>query len=155
MNVAVIQLNQNMPEDTFMLQSQNDDSRRYAVFEDDDTSAWLYLTSPDERKYVADVWIHNRVPAPPGSDIKNYYGGPPPAAIGFADDAAICVAPEAHEWSFLWLDNGNMVVLHCDGRPVAMLNASDKRGWSRNLLRDGPWGKLWDEQLHARCTGIA
>ena len=137
-----------MSEETFMLESFNDRSRRVAVFEDDGTSAWLYLSDVDDRKPVADVWVHNRIEAPPTAEIKNYRGGPPPAAVGFADDSSICHDPESHDWSFDWHHDGDAVVLQRDRVPVAMLIAHELRGWSRNLLRDGPWGNAWDEDRY-------
>lgn len=138
-----------MSDETYMLESHNDASNRFAVFEDDGTSAWLYLTGANDRKPVASVWIHNRITAPPSSQIKNYRGGPPPAASGFTDDISICHDPDAHDWTFAWRDDGDAVVINCNGIPVAMLVASDRRGWSRNLKRDGPWGNVWDEKLYS------
>lgn len=131
-----------------MLESLNDGSGRVAVFEDDGTSAWLYLSGVNDRKPVADVWVHNRINAPPASKMKNDRGGPPPAASGFTDDATICRDPDGHDWAFTWGNGGNAVVIHRDGLPLAMLVAADRRGWSRNLRRDGPWGHVWDESLY-------
>lgn len=138
-----------MTDASYMLEWNNDTSQRLAVLEDDGTSAWLYLTVPNNRKPIADVWVHNRIAAPPQSEIKKYRGGPPPAASGFADDSDVCQSPDEHEWTLDWHDNGESVILHCDGKPVAMLAASGRRGWSRNLLRDGPWGNVWDDELYS------
>ena len=63
-----------MSDETFMLESFNDTSGRLAVFEDDDTSAWLYLSGANDRKPIADVWVHNRISAPLTSEIENYRG---------------------------------------------------------------------------------
>ncbi|WP_372720655.1 hypothetical protein [Novipirellula sp.] len=137
-----------MSDEPYMLESLNDASRRVAVFEDDGTSAWLYLSGPNDRKPIADVWVHNRIGAPPTSEIKRYRGGPPPAASGFTDNSTICHDPDAHEWTFTWRDDGDAVALHCDGTPIAILIASNRKGWSRNLKRDGPWGNVWDGSLY-------
>lgn len=145
-----------MSGETYMLESYNGASRRCAVFEDDGTSGWLYMSGVDDRKPIADVWIYNRITAPPPSDIKNYRNGPPPAASGFTDDSTICHDPGSHAWTFVWSDDGDGVVMHCDGEPIAMLVASDRRGWSRNLRRDGPWGNVWNDKLYtafARNSG--
>jgi hypothetical protein len=135
-----------------MLEWFNDTSRRFAVFEDDGTSAWLYLTAPDSHKPIADIWIHNRTSAPHATEIAAYRGGPPPAAIGFADDSAICHAPDEHEWTLDWHLGGECVILIQDGIPIAMLTASDRKGWCRNLLRNGPWGNVWSNELYAERT---
>ena len=131
-----------------MLESINDISGRVAVFEDDGVSAWLYLSGANDRKPIADVWVHNRIKAPPTTEIANYHGGPPSAASGFADDSTICHDPDAHNWTYTWHDDGDAVVIHRDGIPVAMLIASERRGWSRNLRRDGPWGNVWSEDRY-------
>ena len=141
-----------MSDETFMLESFNDVSNRVAVFEDDGTSAWLYLSGANDRKPIADVWVHNRIGAPPTSEIENYRGGPPPAAVGFADDSTICDEPEAHEWAFLWGGNGNSVVLYRDGTPVALIEVAGRKGRSRNLMRDGPWGNMWDDKQYRAIT---
>lgn len=135
-----------MNDDTYILQSHNDTSCFVAVFEDDGTSGWLYLCDDKDRAPIADVWIHNRIIAPPRSEIEKYRGSPPPAACGYSDDSTICHDPDKHDWTFAWREDGNAVVIHRDGIPMAMLVASDRRGWSRNLLRNGPWGNVWDER---------
>lgn len=141
-----------MSDEVFMLESVHNTSRRAAVFEDDGTSGWLYLSGVGDRKPIADVWIHNRINAPQASEIANYRGGPPPAAAGFADDLTICHAPENHTWTFTWYEDGEAVVMHCDGVPIAMLIATEPHGWSRNLKRDGPWGNRWDEERYNAVT---
>ena len=39
-------------------------SGRTGTFEDDGTSAWLYLSAPGTTAVVADAWAYNRVPPP-------------------------------------------------------------------------------------------
>lgn len=53
-----------MEPETGFHSEQHPGSRRWVVFEDDGTSAWLYLTAPDEMRPAADCWLYNRVPAP-------------------------------------------------------------------------------------------
>ncbi|HBE70915.1 MAG TPA: hypothetical protein DDW52_22445 [Planctomycetaceae bacterium] len=131
-------------EHTYSVESRHA-SGNVVVFEDDGTSAWLYLLGRSDGKPISDVWVHNRVKAPNASEIKNYRDGPPPAASGFSDDSNICEAPELHDWTFVWRPDGEAVTLHRDGHPVALLLASQRRGWSRNLTRNGPWGNTWDD----------
>lgn len=139
-----------MPEQELFLDSQHPRSRRYGVFEDDGTSAWLYLTEPDSRKPVADAWVYNRVPAPPTKELQSYRGGPPPAAIGYASETALCELPVDHKWSFIWASNGESVAIAKDGVPVACIVAAQKPGYSRELIRNGPWGNIWSDELFER-----
>jgi len=139
-----------LSEQEQFLESQHSLSRRFAVFEDDGTSAWLYLTEPDMRKPVADAWVYNRILAPPTKEIQSYRGGPPPAAIGYASERALCHRPADHEWHFIWSPDGESVAIEKDGVPVACIVAAQKPGYSRELIKNGPWGNTWSEELFER-----
>lgn len=126
---------------------QHATSLRYAIFEDDGTSAWMYLTEPDLPKPIGDAWVYNRVAAPATADIESFRNGPPPAAEGFASKSARCASPEDYEWTFLWSADGDAVALCKDGEPVAMIVAGKQGGFSRELIKDGPWGHPWSDKV--------
>ena len=136
-----------MADETLFLEDKHRASRRRAVLEDDGTSVWLYLTEPNSRKPAADAWVYNRIPAPPTEDIESYRGGPPPAAQGYASEHAVCDDPLAHEWSFIWSTDGESVAVAKDGQPMAFIISGQKRGYSRELVQDGPWGHPWSQKL--------
>ena len=140
-----------MSDHDLFFDSQHAVSRRFVVFEDNGTSAWLYLTAPETRQPIADVWVYNRIPAPSTSAISSYRGGPPPAAIGFCSDAAMCETPADFEWSFVWSDDGESVAIAKEGIPVAYVLSGHKQGFSRELIKNGPWGNTWSEDHFARC----
>jgi hypothetical protein len=52
-------------------------SRRFAVFEDDGTTGYLYLTEPNGSKIAKDCWVYNQIPAPEPSEIQSRLGGLP------------------------------------------------------------------------------
>jgi hypothetical protein len=137
-----------MAEENLFIDEQNLQSHRFAVLEDDGTSAWLYLTERNSQKPIADVWVYNRIPTPPTKDIQSYRGGPPPAASGYASDLALCLTPTSHEWTLLWSADGESVAVTKDGVPVACIVAGQERGCSRELLMDGPWGNTWSDELY-------
>ncbi len=139
-----------MANENLFIDEQNPQSSRFAIIEDDGTSAWLYLTERDKTMPVADVWVYNRIPAPPAEDIQSYRGGPPPAVSGYVSDSALCPSPKSHEWKFLWSADGESVAITKDGVPVACILAGQKRGYSRELTKDGPWGKTWSDELYAK-----
>jgi hypothetical protein len=136
-----------MADDDLFLEDQHPRSRRLAVLEDDGTSAWLYLTEPDSRRPVADAWVYNRIAAPPADAIESYRGGPPPAVQGYASEQAVCEDPSVHEWSFIWSYNGDAVAVAKDGHAMAFIVLGQKGGYSRELVKDGPWGHLWSDEL--------
>ncbi|MBI5029075.1 MAG: hypothetical protein HZB51_01010 [Chloroflexi bacterium] len=136
-----------MPDNNLFLTDQHPLSRRSAVLEDDGTSAWLYLTQPNLQMPIADVWVYNRIPAPSMKIIPSYRDGPPPAPVGYAHNTALCRDPGTHEWSFIWSADGESVAIAKDGLPVACIISAQKSGHSRELLKDGPWGMTWSEEL--------
>ena len=49
---------------------------------------------------------------------QSYYGGPPPVAVRYASDNALCHSPSEREWSFIWSTDGELVAIARDGVPV-------------------------------------
>lgn len=137
-----------MADEPLFLNNEHPVSRRLAVLEDDGTSVWLYLTETGTRQPVADAWVCNRIAAPPTEAIKSYRGGPPPAAQGYASASALCEDPLAHDWSFHWSSDGEAVAVVKDGRTVAFAAIGQKGGYSRELVKDGPWGHPWSDQQY-------
>jgi hypothetical protein len=144
-----------MTDENLFLEDEHPGSRRLAVLEDDSTSVWLYLTEPKSRKPAADAWVYNRIAAPPAEAIASYRGGPPPAAQGYAGEAALCNDPTDHEWSFLWSSDGEAVAVAKDGEPVAFIVIGEPGGYSRELVKDGPWDHPWSDTLFRSKFGAA
>lgn len=143
-----------MANEQLFLEHQHAASRRFGVLEDDGKSIWLYITEPDSRKPTGDAWVYNRIAAPPAKDIPSYRGGPPPAAEGYASTTALCRSPEKHEWSFLWSSDGESVAILRDGEPVACIISGKKGGFSRELIKDGPWGHPWSDELFQETFAV-
>ena len=141
-----------MSENLF-LDEQHAVSRRFAVLEDDGNSAWLYLTEPNCERPCADAWVYNRIAPPSREDVASFRPSPPPAAAGFARDTALCASPEKHQWAFLWSADGESVAVTKDGQAVACIIAGKKRGYSRELVKDGPWGSVWSDSVFAEAFG--
>jgi hypothetical protein len=127
---------------------QHPTSRRFAEFEDDGTAGYLYLTAPDEMKPVGDCWVYNRIPPPEPSEIQKYRGLPPPAARGYVGPNAERPEPLEGSVCFLWSPDGNAVSVLIDGVPTGFLVFAEggHGGYSLHLIKEGPWGKPWDEE---------
>ncbi len=130
------------------ISEQHPSSRRFAIFEDDGTTGYLYLTAPDDAKPAGDCWVYNRFPAPEPAEIKKYRGLPPPAARGYAGPNAQRSAPPEGSVIFLWSQDGNAVSLLIDGDPNGFLifGEAGHGGYSLHLIKEGPWGKPWDQE---------
>ena len=144
-----------MPDEILFLEDEHPASGRFAILEDDGTSAWLYVTEPGSRKPAADAWVYNRIAPPTAEAIQSYRGGPPPAAQSYASETALCEDPSAHEWSFVWSSDGEAVAVLKDGQPVACIVLGQKGGYSRELLKDGRWGHPWSATLFRQKFGAA
>lgn len=120
------------------IREQHPVSRRYAVFEDDGTSGWLYLTAPDEHRLVADAWVYNRV-APP-ENVKSTRPRPPPLIARFAAEGAVVTEPTRSVWRFRWSADGEAVALERDGTLVALIARGRKRGYSLHISAECSWG---------------
>jgi hypothetical protein len=138
-----------MSEPGPFLSEQHPSSRRHAIFEDDGTSAWLYLTAPDEPRPVADVFVYNRQ-APTDRVDESERSRPPPIVKQFAAPGAVVDASRRSVWRFKWSADGNSVALVRDGVVVALIPSGRRRGYSSAVIAECPWGApLRDEHLAA------
>src|SRR5690606_36157377 len=122
---------------------QHPASGRYAILEDSGATLWLYLTAPGEHRPIADAWVFNRVrPLLTADELTPFRDAhePPPILEELADDDPVCPAPSEHTWSFAWTGDGEAVAVFCDDLPVAFVQAREPRGFSRHVIRSGPWG---------------
>lgn len=131
-----------------VIPEQHPGSLRFAIFEDDGTAGYLYLTKPGSRNVVRDCWLYNRIAEPDPSEFKEYRESPPPAAKGYAGPDSQLRTPSEEAVSFLWSSDGNAVCAMIDGEPVGFLISGENGhgGFSRHLIRTGPWGKPWDQR---------
>jgi hypothetical protein len=125
-------------------------SRRNAFLVDDGCSAWLYLheAAPNERvcpPVAAVAFVFNHGPPIDHSELESYRGLPPPISADYASDQAVCSNPDAFAWSFLWSADGESIAVLRDDVPVAVIRASEKRGYSKGVSKVGPWGHPWSE----------
>jgi hypothetical protein len=124
---------------------QHPGSRRWAVFEDDGVSGWLYLTFPGIERPAADCWIYNRVAAPERLNPAEHFGGPPLAIRSVVKRGSrLRRAPKV---KFGWAEDGESVALFIGGEPWGMIVKGEKRGYSICLAKDCSWGHPWDERL--------
>ncbi len=140
--------------DGIFLSEKNSTSCRWAIFEDDKVSGWLYLTSANEKKPVGDCWIYNRIKAPSPSEIKNYRNGPPPASSDFCDSNIFVLPTDNISIIFRWSNDGNAVALIVDNISLGYIIAGNRGGYSRNLIRNGPWGNVFDEDRYREVFGV-
>ncbi len=118
------------------------------MLEDTGVAAYLYLSSPDSDAIVADAWVYNRIEAPTIDTIKDYRPDPPPAAEGYTTADAYLSHPASHAWSFEWSPDGQSVAICANGVALAFVRAGQRTGFSRYLVRSGPWGEPWSDEVY-------
>ncbi len=127
-------------------------SSRWAVFEDNQVTGYLYLTPPAEQRPIADCWLYNVVEAPSYEEAKRYaeQGGAPPASIGYTSPDARYDPSTSPHIRFIWSRDGESVAAEVDGVVLGFITLDDTQAesYSRNLNRDGEWGNTWDERLY-------
>jgi hypothetical protein len=145
-----------MSNDLF-LSEQHPVSRRWAVFEDDGESAWLYLTQPDKEKPERACWIYNGITPPVDADPLEYAadGKAPPVVGEYAGPGALYSGEYPPEVRFLWSSDGESVGAIINGSVLGFLDGTDARlgAYSKNLARKGPWGEPWNEEVFHKVLG--
>jgi hypothetical protein len=133
-------------------------SRRWAVFEDDGVSGWLYLTAPDEERPVADCWVYNRIPAPTAEMARGYAesGSPPPACVDYVGPEALYTGADRPQVQLRWAEDGESVAVLIDQVALGAIIAGGGSGggFSRHLTRPGPWGQPWNERAVFSTFGL-
>ncbi len=139
-------------EENLFLSFYHEKSKRHAVIEDDGLTAWFYLHLPSDDPHStggvdADAFIYNREDLIDVSDVKGYKPNPPPIAKGYGHDISVCRTPTSYDWSVSWSIDGESVVLFRDAEPWCFIVKDERKGYSKAIKTDGPWGHPWNETI--------
>ena len=129
------------------LSAQHSQSKRWAILEDDGTSAWFYITAPDSEEPVADGFVYNRIPPIAPEKLQDYLNGPPPVTTQYAGPAAYQPHPKQEQFEIIWADDGESAAVLMDGSAIVFIIQGQNHGYSRNLAADGPFGHTWNQKL--------
>ncbi len=135
-------------EKKILLCERHPHSKKEARFEDHGHSAWLYLTKADSPVVIADSWIYNRIPAPKETEISRFNTASPPAGENYAHANAEFTPIQSDVFEFMWSPDGRSVALLINSIPFGFIPPGMPRGYSKHLIKTGPWGHQWDEQLY-------
>lgn len=140
-----------MAEDIFV-SSHNAVSNRFAVFEDNEEVAFLYLTEAGSQKPIKDAIAYSRVPPVEKIDwakIKET-GDVPPLEKDLASPEAVIYSPLEKEFSFEWSADGNSVALLRNGSPICFISTREKFGYSRAVSKSSNLANAWDQDTYER-----
>jgi hypothetical protein len=137
------------------ISSHNDVSNRFAVLEDDERVAYLYLTARGTQRPERDAIAYVRNAPPETVDWKAAAseGNPPMLDRAHATMAAVIPAPIASDFSVRWSPDGESAALLYKGDPIALVLASERMGYSKAVASECPLARPWDEALFVRAMG--
>jgi hypothetical protein len=134
-----------------LLSREHQQSGRTAIIADEGDSVWLYLTEPHATAIAADCWLFNRIVAPSAAALQARLGEyraqalPPPAPADTVGPRGLRELPlEPDSVALTWSATGDAVAAWVEGELVGFIGPGDRRGHSRHLLAEGPWGAPLD-----------
>ena len=133
-----------------LISEQHARSRRWAIVANEGDSVWLYLTEPDRERPVADCWLLNTIPAPEDLSAYRAARSAPAATREFAGPDARGVFPDASSVRFQWSADGESVAAFVTDELLGFIASGQRRGFSRHLVAEGPFGHPLDQQLYSR-----
>lgn len=143
-----------MSKDIF-ISSHNTISNRFAVFEDNEKIAFLYLTESESQKPIKDAIAYTRIPPISKSDWKNIEqtGNASPLEQSLTSPEAVIANPLEKDFSFRWSADGHAVALLRHGKPIAFAVASEKFGYSKAVSKSTNLANLWDQVKYESIFG--
>lgn len=131
------------------LEQKNEVSGRFAVVEENGTSAWLYLTPTNGEGIERDAFVFS--PIEPAEklnidEIKN--GDTPILTKSVASEEAVIPNVGESDLSFKWSKDGHSVAILYKNRPLAFIKSKEKSSYSKALSKESFFGKPWDQNVY-------
>lgn len=136
-------------EDIFLTE-QCETNGRWAIFESNSSSAWLYMTEPNSQKPSADAFVYSLVTPVTKEEAKAMMerGDTPVIVDSYSNDQTVKTGIEEKDIKIRWDAKGRSVVVFISGAPVTILKVGDRQGYSKGLGKDGFFGKPWNESVY-------
>lgn len=124
-------------------------SGRDGIVSDEGDSVWLYLSDPARREIVADVWLYNKIAAPPAASLERarYQEAdrPPPAVAEVLDDGAkAAVGGDFSKLRLEWAPDGEAVAVWRGVKLLGYVAAAERVGRNPALREKCFWGAPLD-----------
>jgi hypothetical protein len=137
----------------FLVCAYSEESHRHAILADDGRTGIVYLHAPSDDpektgKVEATCFAYNRVDAIEPAQAHTYRPSPPPIAKGYASTTAVCIRPKSRAWHLIWSSDGHSVVLMRDNEPWGIASVEERRGFSKAVQTQGPWGSPWSNEVY-------
>lgn len=138
-----------MTEDIFIY-SHNAKSDRFAILDDNETVAFLYLTHRGTQKPEKDAIAYMRITPLTQADWNEMAktGKAPLLSQEFATGEAVIANPSAEDFSFHWSQDGETAALKYRGRSIALVSTLEKRGYSRSVSKASALANPWSDSVY-------
>lgn len=137
------------------IHSHNTNSNRFAIFEDNEETAFLYLTEAGTQRPIKDAVAYSRKPLVEKVDWEKIKesGDTQPLPKDIASSSAVIESPNEAEFSFRWSADGNAIALLRNGTPIAFVATTEKYGFSKAVSKPSPLANPWNQQRYESTFG--
>ncbi|WP_156029285.1 hypothetical protein [Shewanella sp. 38A_GOM-205m] len=131
------------------IEQKNEVSGRFAIIEENGTSAWLYLMPASGKGIDRDAFVFS--PIEPAEklnidEIKN--GDTPILTKSVASESAVITNVTESELSLEWSKDGHSVAVLYKNKPIAFIDSVQKASYSKALKIESFFGKPWDQNTY-------
>jgi len=132
------------------IHSFNNVSNRYAILDELQDTAVLYLSEVDNQKPVKDAFAYMRVEPLDILTWKNRMkrGESPILHIGLASESSVITKTQESDFTFKWSLDGQSVALIYKQLPIAFISIKEKYGFSKSVKKNSPIVNSWNEELY-------
>ncbi|MFP6674626.1 MAG: hypothetical protein VB878_06075, partial [Pirellulaceae bacterium] len=102
----------------------------------------------DSTLVIADAPICSLVALITIAEFKASYRGEgaPPLVSGYASEGSVMPDMTVERLRIEWGSAVPSVLVYVDDEPFALIVASEKQGYSKAIVKPGPWGQPWNEE---------
>lgn len=138
------------------LHSHSSVSDRFAILDETDQVAFLYLSKKGSQQPMRDAIAYMRVQPPKEVDWKAMAqnGNPPILSEEFASSKSVISNADEGSFSFEWSADGNSAALLFQGQPIALVTETEKLGLSKAVEKPNKLTSPWQEEVYRKLFGL-
>ncbi len=125
------------------------------MLESDAGVVWMYLHDLSESCVIGDAPVCSLVPLISLAEFKQKYqrGDTPPFVKEHSTNRAVIADISNDRIDVRWSEDGRSVVAFIDEEPFAMIVVGQKKGISKAISLNGPWGNPWNNKTFKNAFG--
>lgn len=137
------------------LHSHSSVSDRFAILDETDQVAFLYLSQKGSQQPMRDAIAYMRVQPPKDVDWKAMAqkGNPPILSKELASNRAVISDADEGSFSFKWSADGNSAALLFRGEPIALVTESEELGLSKAVAKPNKLTSPWQQEVYQQLFG--